>query len=100
MDATVRKARKKPVEIEYMVWPGGARNATPIIDWVEAHGQEAVLVHDNDDPDVLHIGIGTLEGLMYASPGDVIIKGVAGEFYPCKPAIFNKTYDSVGYVDA
>lgn len=39
--------------------------------------------------------IPTLEGLMLASPGDYIITGVDGEEYPCKPDIFEKTYDLV-----
>ncbi|BBY78905.1 hypothetical protein H7I53_18160 [Mycolicibacterium pulveris] len=43
-----------------------------------------------------HILIPTLEGVMVARPGDYIIKGVQGEFYPCKPAIFEATYDRVG----
>ena len=37
----------------------------------------------------------TLEGKMYAHPGDYIIKGVNGEFYPCKPDVFAKTYERV-----
>lgn len=41
------------------------------------------------------IKIPTLEGEMLASPGDYIIKGVAGEFYPCKPDIFKQTYEEV-----
>jgi len=40
--------------------------------------------------------INTLEGTMKASIGDFIIKGVQGEFYPCKPDIFEKTYEKVG----
>lgn len=40
--------------------------------------------------------IETLEGNMLASKGDYIIKGVNGEFYPCKPDIFEKTYEEVG----
>lgn len=39
--------------------------------------------------------IGTLEGEMLVSEGDYIIKGVEGEFYPCKPDIFHKTYEEV-----
>jgi hypothetical protein len=42
------------------------------------------------------ITIGTLEGTMYAGVGDWIIKGVKGEFYPCKPDIFEKTYTYLG----
>ena len=39
--------------------------------------------------------IDTLEGTMRASVGDYIIKGISGELYPCKPDIFEKTYDAV-----
>ena len=39
--------------------------------------------------------IETLEGVMHASPGDLIITGVNGEKYPCKPDIFEKTYEPV-----
>lgn len=42
--------------------------------------------------------INTLEGHMIARPGDLIIRGVEGEIYPCKPAIFAKTYEPVGTV--
>ena len=44
-------------------------------------------------PETYTIRLSTLEGIMTASLGDWIIKGVNGEFYPCKPDIFNKTYD-------
>ena len=47
------------------------------------------------DPGIDHILIPTLEGDIRAEPGDWIIKGVNGEFYPCKPDIFEKTYESV-----
>lgn len=39
--------------------------------------------------------VNTLEGVIYATYGDYIIKGVDGEFYPCKPSIFEKTYELV-----
>jgi hypothetical protein len=39
--------------------------------------------------------IDTLEGTMTASPGDFVVRGVQGEFYPCKPDIFAATYDPV-----
>ena len=42
------------------------------------------------------LDIPTLEGVMKASPGDYIIRGVQGEFYPCKPNIFEDTYEVVG----
>ena len=43
--------------------------------------------------------ITTLEGTMIASPGDFIIRGVIGEIYPCKPDVFEKTYEPVGDSD-
>lgn len=94
MDTRIRKARKRPVEIEFMVWPGGARNATPVIDWILKHDGTA-RYHEDDDAHTEHLQIDTLEGVMRADPGDVIIKGVAGEFYPCKPGIFRDTYNVV-----
>jgi hypothetical protein len=41
------------------------------------------------------LSIRTLEGQLYAAPGDWIIRGVAGEHYPCKPDIFGETYEAV-----
>lgn len=39
--------------------------------------------------------VNTLEGVIYATYGDYIIKGIDGEFYPCKPSVFEKTYELV-----
>ena len=43
----------------------------------------------------LKMEIHTLEGVMHAQPGDYVIKGIQGELYPCKPDIFNETYEPV-----
>lgn len=51
--------------------------------------------HGNTNNPYLGVYIETLEGKMLANCGDYIIKGVRGEFYPCKPDIFEKTYDIV-----
>lgn len=48
------------------------------------------------DPNDNEYDIKTLEGNMRVSKGDFIIKGVKGEFYPCKPDIFEATYERVG----
>lgn len=94
--------RKVPVEIDAMPWDGTAEGATPIIDWVHANGGTARYVcadpercakYDGDCPHYIHIQ--TLEGVMAARIGDWIIRGVEGEFYPCKPDIFAKTYRAV-----
>lgn len=75
------KFRKKPVVIEAMEYNRNGLQADQVAKW--CGGQQT----DNG------IGIKTLEGVMLASYGDWIIKGVSGEFYPCKPEIFEKTYD-------
>jgi len=81
------KFRKKPVEIEAMGWSGSIESAQRIIDWAGG-----AVVHDTDR-DVLVIN--TLEGEMVGNQFDWIIKGVQGEFYPCKPDIFELTYEEV-----
>jgi hypothetical protein len=70
-----------------MEWDGSARGAGPIIDWVLGLNGTATY---GDEPS---LRIRTLEGVMTASPGDWVIRGVAGEFYPCKPDIFSATYE-------
>lgn len=79
------KFRKKPVVIEAMKWDGKAETANAFIG--EAYG--------TDCKDKAAIIIPTLEGDHRGEVGDWIIKGVKGEFYPCKPDIFEATYESV-----
>lgn len=80
------KYRKKPVVID--AWQLTKENVeVGIPDWIELD-----TVHIFDDG-VLFAEIHTLEGTMQASEGDYIIKGVQGEFYPCKPDIFEATYE-------
>lgn len=79
------KFRKKPVEIEAKCFTGGNHNA--LIEW----GAEAGIRRAASG----RLIIPTLEGDMTVSIGDWIIKGVQGEFYPCKPDIFEATYDPV-----
>ena len=81
---TIREYRKKPVVIE-------AIQLTPVS---FASVEEFVGGDLGSHPDG-GLVIATLEGAMHASLGDYIIKGVNGEFYPCKPDIFEETYESV-----
>jgi hypothetical protein len=83
--------RKRPVVIEAHQWDGTATGATSIIDWVLATSPGSVRYHDEDAT----LRIDTLEGVMSASAGDWIIRGVSLEHYPCKPDIFAKTYELV-----
>lgn len=89
------KFRKKPVVIDAMQFktnnePGpDAPNMDAIVSWVN-EGKDRAAAHNGTD-----IFIETLEGTMTASVGDWIIKGVKGEFYPCKPDVFAMTYEPV-----
>ena len=78
------KFRKKSVVIEAVQWDGD--NSLEVYSFI---GESPY----GDFVDV--VAIRTLEGVMTASVGDWIIKGVNGEFYPCKPDIFEKTYEKV-----
>lgn len=81
------RARKKPVEVEVMHLLDS--NADLVADWC---GGLLIKRADNAEPS---IQIMTLEGVMTARLRDYIIKGVHGEFYPCHPAIFEKTYEVI-----
>ena len=85
------KYRKKPVIIEAIQFED---NSDRIIEIHEFMGGDTIRVNyeDKDNP---YLKIETLEGIMKASVGDYIIKGVNGEFYPCKPDIFETTYERV-----
>ena len=81
--------RKKPVIIEAMRFTGP--NYRDIREFTK--GQANAIFLGGSVPAGLEIA--TLEGYMIADPGDWIIKGVKGEFYPCKPDIFAATYEPV-----
>lgn len=76
--------RKKPVEVEAFQWNGERPLPEPLIgNW------------NNNPMTPNDVSIQTLEGPLHVSSGDWIIKGVNGEFYPCKPDVFEKTYEKV-----
>lgn len=89
------KYRKKPVVIEAIQFDGTPERATEIIDWVIAGGHTAKMESLACAGDVPPWGvfIYTLEGTMAAGRDDWVIRGVQGEFYPCKPDIFAATYE-------
>ncbi|MDN6798136.1 MAG: hypothetical protein L0L50_02335 [Propionibacterium sp.] len=108
--------RKKPVVIEAMLYGPTPRAAHDLTDWMSKSLYPA-LVGNALDPDSLRyrdqvpeddsrpdkgwyidpadgsLIIRTLEGDMRVAPGDYVIRGVRGEFYPCKPDIFAATYE-------
>ena len=81
--SAVRRFRKKPVEIEAVQWLGD--------NFVKV--DRFVTCNHVTNPREGRVAIETLEGTMLARIGDWIIRGVNGEFYPCKPDIFAKTYE-------
>lgn len=88
------KYRKKPVEIEAVQLT--PESGIEVVSWLADHGADFVALAQAPDEEVLHaIEIRTLEGDMRADVGDWIIRGVKGEFYPCKPDIFDATYEPV-----
>lgn len=81
------KYKKIPVEIEAWIWDGSVAILEKLVNMAEA---KIVMTADHKE-----LKITTLEGVMTANLGDYIIKGVKGEFYPCKPDIFKLTYEKV-----
>jgi hypothetical protein len=78
--------RKKPVVIEAFQWDDTPSARKHVREWVTS------FIDESPDGDG-NLSIATLEGWMRVSLHDWIIKGVKGEFYPCKPDIFEATYD-------
>lgn len=94
-----RTFQKKPIQVQAMQFDGTLQNATEILNWInddrasfENIPVSASRYNREYDQRLL---IPTLEGRMMASPGDWIIRGIQGEFYPCKPDIFADSYEAV-----
>ena len=81
---TVKKYRTKPCEIEAIQWTGN--NEEEILSFVK---NKHYISFDGD------LYLITLEGEMKANVGDYIIKGLRGDFYPCKPDVFQKKYELI-----
>ena len=95
------KYKKKPVIIDAIQWTGG--NMVEIADFAKGFAKFDEIRQgdsENNIPAQYDLSIQTLEGTMQASRGDYIIKGVNGEFYPCKPDIFEKTYEKADSLSA
>jgi hypothetical protein len=92
--STAKRYRKKPVVIEAIRYTGD--NVADVLAFAGDAANGSLLPTDTPysitDPSVF---IQTLEGRMCVSKGDYVIRGVKGEFYPCKPDIFEATYDAV-----
>jgi hypothetical protein len=87
------KYRKKPVIIEAIQF-NGLDDYMRIVQWMKASGDTHALADEVRYTTPIML-VQTLEGTMAANPSDWIIRGVKGEFYPCKPDIFAATYETV-----
>lgn len=85
----MKKFRKKPVIIEAVQWNGDYKSIKKI--FPIANATEPTTINYEKSEIIIH----TLEGDMIANIGDWIIKGIKGEIYPCKPDIFEATYEEV-----
>lgn len=83
------KYRKKPVIIDAWEFDGGLDFSKTLPKEIKDAVNTIRLTQDNK------LRIHTLEGDMFADIGDMIIKGIKGEYYPCKPDIFKATYEEV-----
>lgn len=81
--ASVTRWRKRPIVIEAIQYTPATEHA--VTDWMRENRSTPTAASDG-------LIIETLEGAMKASSGDWIIRGVTGEFYPCKPDVFAATY--------
>jgi len=88
------KYRKKPVVIEAFQWTGD-QYQTEDPEWIVKAIIDGTVWFNNQGTEPCNMEIKTLEGNHIANRGDWIIKGVKGEFYPCKPDIFEATYEPV-----
>lgn len=87
MRQAILKCIKKPIEVEAVKFDGSLKSSYILYDFCG----------DNIDIDLStqSLKIKTLEGTMTARVGDYIIRGVEGEFYPCRGDIFERTYDII-----
>ena len=88
------KYRKKPVVIDAFKWTGD-RDQTKDPVWIVEAIEKGEVTFIGHRAGVVSMAVKTLEGVMVANPGDYIIQGVQGEIYPCKPDIFESTYEKV-----
>lgn len=92
--------KKKPVIIEAFQYDGDLKKTDGtyyVPEWAVKAVEEGVMHFDSVSPgkSPCELFIRTLEGTHHASVGDYIIRGVQGELYPCKPDIFEQTYELV-----
>jgi len=95
----IKKYRKRPVIVEAIQWDGKEETYFEIQELLASVADcvRPITIHMFCSPAISdnYLYIDTLEGTMKANIGDYIIRGIKGEFYPCKPDIFEQTYEEV-----
>lgn len=86
------KYRKKQVVVDAFQWTGGP-DQTEDPEWIVEAIKQGTVRFNDEGTDQVTMEIATLEGNHIARQGDYIIKGIKGEIYPCKPDIFEQTYE-------
>lgn len=89
---SAKRYRRKPIEVQAMHFTPAT--GLEVSHWCGGRFNEEPKASDHTDI-YYSISIPTLEGVMTASVGDYVIRGVRGEFYPCKQDIFNEIYEEV-----
>lgn len=98
------KIKSKIVEKEAMLFDGTIESAKKLCRWAndlllnDPNNQEDMWIefdYNDKTNKVIAIWVNSLEGQEYISKGDYVIKGLKGEFYPCKPDIFEQTYEKI-----
>ncbi len=98
MVTNVFKYVKKPIVIEAFQYDGDLMTKdgkSYVPDWVVAAFESGIMYFSVNENSLCELYIKTLEGDYHVAVGDYIIQGVKGELYPCKPDIFNKTYEKL-----
>ena len=92
----MKKYRKRPLEVYAVKWAGlDIRQIGSLLGKSNINRGEVYMGHAPGDGNLYELEIKTLEGIMTAEIGDYIICGIKGELYPCKPDIFEASYDEV-----
>ena len=92
----MKSFRKKPVVVQAVQFVDSTEAIELIMNWIPKQSRYLLTpATENIEGRKRRLFILTLEGEMEVSMGDWVIKGVEGEFYPCKPSVFEKTYDVV-----
>lgn len=90
------KFRKKPIVIEAFQYDGDLMYTNGdyyVPQWAINAFKNNIMYYDSIDKEPSELFIKTLEGIRHISVGDYVIQGIKGELYPCKPDIFESTYE-------